>query len=101
MRCVDICEIQWPKYLNNTETILRPYWENQGDITVIDGLLLYGQRITIPSSERLDILQRIHNAGHQGISRCQELARQSVWWPGLSTSTADSVANTEAELYSL
>ena len=38
----------------------------------------------IPSSLREDILKRLHT-GHQGVVKCRETARQSVWWPGLST----------------
>ena len=34
----------------------------------------------IPRCLRADVLQKIHE-GHQGITKCGERARQSVWWP--------------------
>ena len=49
-----------------------------------------GARIVIPSEMRLDILDKLH-AGHQGISKCRLLAKQSVWWPGLSAQLEELV----------
>jgi len=37
----------------------------------------------MPVALHVEILDKLH-AGHQGISKCREQARQSVWWPGLS-----------------
>ena len=42
-----------------------------------------GNRIVIPLSMQLDVLDRIHEA-HQGIAKCRERAKASVWGPGLS-----------------
>ena len=43
-----------------------------------------GSRIVIPVSMRNQVLQAIH-LGHQGENRCILRARESVFWPGIST----------------
>ena len=37
----------------------------------------------IPPTLCKELLDKIHE-GHQGITKCRERARQSLWWPGLS-----------------
>ena len=56
-----------------------PYWDEFN----IDhnGLLLCGQLIVIPSTLHLQVLEQLH-LGHQGITKCCQWAKQSVWWPG-------------------
>ncbi len=51
-----------------------------------DLLLLYNNRIYIPESLRIDILQSHHNsptAGHFGISKTFELISRNFWWKSL------------------
>ena len=61
---------------------LSPYWSSRGEISHVQGLLLKGPRLIIPSSMRLEILDRIHDE-HQGIVKCRRRPKDSVWWPGL------------------
>ena len=72
--------------------MLHQYWPYKHLITIQEGLIMYEARILIPSALRLDILDKIHQ-GHQGISKCRERAKQSVWWPGLSKQLGDLVNN--------
>ena len=85
------CSQGWPAYMPH-QPLLRPYWENRAHFSIVDDLLLCDERIVIPRSMRLEILDCIHT-GHLGISKCRARARTSVWWPGLSTQIENMVTS--------
>ena len=71
---------------------VHPYYSVASEISVQQGLLMRGGRIIIPPSLRQEILGKIH-AGQQGITKCRERARQSVWWPRMSKELENLVKN--------
>ena len=83
------CSEGWPDK-HSVNDAMKPYWSTRGELTVVQNILLKGTRIVIPSSMRLEILDKIHE-GHQGIAKCREHAKSSVWWPGLSREIQDLV----------
>lgn len=83
------CKEGWPVYKPHDPS-LHQYYNNQQHFSVVDDLLLYDDRIVIPTSLRMDILDRIHD-GHQGVTKCQALARNSVWWPNISSQVEEMV----------
>ena len=72
------------------QQLLRPYWENRSHLTIVDELLQYDDRILVPRSMRLQILDCIHT-GHLGLTKCRSRARTSVWWPGPSTQIGELI----------
>ena len=86
-KLAEFCRTQWPQKCD-LDSDLRPYHRVADEMSVEEGLLLRGSRI-IPQALRGDILHRIH-AGHLGIVKCRERARQGVWWPGLSAELEQS-----------
>ena len=66
------------------------YLQVAADLTIQNGLLLKGSRLVIPVAMQKTILGKIHE-GHQGITKCRERAKQSVWWPSLSKQIEDLV----------
>lgn len=80
----------WPEYINDVPVYLRKYYEIRAHLSVSDRLLLYDDRIYIPRSLQQEVLLRIHD-GHQGINKCRERARSSVYWIGISTSIQNVV----------
>ena len=73
----------WPFYKEDVKLAAREFFGVRGELSVVDGLLLRDSRIVIPFEMRKEILNIIHE-GHQGISKCRQLANQMVWWPGIS-----------------
>ena len=51
-----------------------------------------GNRVVIPTTLRADVLERLHT-GHQGMTKCRQRAKQSVWWPGIGKAMDDKVSN--------
>jgi hypothetical protein len=80
------CGDGWPEKSKLDEK-LPPYFTES---TVHDNLLFKGTRIVIPHSLQNEILNRVPD-GHQGIVKCRERARSSVWWLGLSSQLEDVV----------
>ena len=87
------CLSSWPDKKSAPSSV-KPYISLAAEFSVEDGLLMRGSRIVIPQSLQQEILTKIHT-GHQGITKCRDRARQSVWWPGLSTQLAELVKNCE------
>ena len=82
----------WPPYRKQCPQELWEFWNFRCDLTLEDGLVLKGSRIVIPASMRNQVLQAIH-LGHQGENKCILRARESVFWPGISTDIRQMVKN--------
>ena len=81
-KVIQYCKSGWPDFIPDLP-LMKQYWENRHHLTVIDDLLLFDDRIVIPSALRLGI-QRLHE-GHQGITKTKALASTCVWWPYISS----------------
>ena len=88
-KVAEYCQTQWPEK-SELDAAIRPYYQVATELSVEQGLLMRGSRIVIPTPLRKERLTRIHSA-HQGIVKCRERARQSMWWPGLSTELGELV----------
>ena len=88
---IQYCRDGWPSKTKVCDVIL-PYWTQCGQFSLKRNLLLFGNRIVIPAAKQQEVLEKLHQ-GHQVIHRCRLRARQSVWWPGLSTKMEQYVQN--------
>ena len=81
-RLLSVFQEGWPDSIKSLHKDVRPYWSIRDDISFLDGLLLCGSRIIIPTVARGRTLESIHE-GHQGEVKCVLKAKQGVYWPGM------------------
>ena len=62
----------------------QAYFNILGDLTIIDDVVCYGDRIVIPQSLRQQCLRALHVA-HQGTSGMMARAASSMYWPGMTS----------------
>ena len=67
---------------------LWAYHRFRDDLHMVDGVILYKDRIVIPPSLRKDILSVLH-ASYQGVSSMLARAETSIFWPGISKAIKD------------
>lgn len=58
----------------------KPYQHFKEELTVLDGVLLKGTKIVIPTSMRSQMVKLVHE-GHLGIEKCKRRARDVLYWP--------------------
>ena len=62
---------------------LAAFWQYRESLHVLDGVILFSDRVVIPSSLRGEVLQTLHSA-HQGVTSMESRARAIVFWPGMT-----------------
>lgn len=59
------------------------YWKIKDQLTVVDNLVLKGNRIVLPTVLQPEILKRLHT-GHMGMEKTKRRARNIVYWPNMN-----------------
>ena len=66
---------------------LRDFHKYRHSLLVIDGVVIYKNRLVIPKVMKSRVLDTLH-AAHQGISSMSNREEQSVFWPSITTDIA-------------
>ena len=64
----------WPEKQKKVPVPLRKYWAYRDELSIENGLVLNGERVIIPESQRDDILEKIHQT-QQGTAKCKLRAK--------------------------
>ena len=66
-----------------------PFWAVRDALYTQDGVVLYQDRVVVPSALRHRVLQSLH-AAHQGVGSMERRARAIVFWPGMTADIQDT-----------
>ena len=72
----------WPEKSGDVARDLRDLHSVRSNLSMAERLLVYNEIIVIPNALQSKILEIIHHR-HQGITKCNERAKEAVWWFGI------------------
>ena len=90
----DIIITGWPDDIKEVPHPLCPFWQHHETLTIKDGLVLCGEALIVPPSERERILHQLHQF-NQGISKSQLLMCGCIFWPGINKAIEEVVHQCE------
>lgn len=73
----------WPEG-KNLPIDLKPYYNKRLELTVENGLILWGHRLVIPKTSRDILLAELHST-HFGVTKMKSIARSYIWWPNIDS----------------
>ena len=84
----------WPERREEVPVNIREYWNYRDELSVNNGVLFKGQKVIIPKAMRAETMSRIHSS-HLGIEACLRKARDSVFWPNMSSEVKEKIKQCE------
>lgn len=82
----------WPNNIKYVPDEAKEYYKFRNELTEQDGLVIRGHQIVVPRSMRKLMIEKVH-MGHQGVEYTINLAKSSLFWPGMGRQIADKVAS--------
>ena len=82
----------WPDTKDMLHADLKAYWSYRDELAVIDGVILKGRHIIIPTNLRHQILEQLHT-NHMGIEKTTLPAHESVYWPSINADIDSFIKN--------
>ena len=84
----------WPDDGAKVPATLTPYHSIRDELAVHDGLIYRGERLVIPKELKPLMREEVHSS-HIGINGCLRRARESMFWPSMSSDTRSHIAQCE------
>ncbi|XP_061722995.1 uncharacterized protein K02A2.6-like [Cydia pomonella] len=74
----------WPEKMEQLPDNLKKYWHYRETLSVYNNLIFKNDRVLVPISMVPLVMKQCH-LGHKGIQGTIRLARDNVFWPGMTT----------------
>ena len=84
LQLIDMAEHGFPASPQLMSPQLLPYWRFRDDLSVVDGVLMFGLRAVIPPKLRDEVVSHLHSA-HQGVTQMTNRANECIFWPGITS----------------
>ena len=74
----------WPENKSEALGCLIPYYDTRDELTIQDFLVFKGHQLVVPVCLPKEMMEAIH-ASHIAVEGCIRPARESLYWPRMST----------------
>uniref|UniRef100_A0A6B0VHI3 RNA-directed DNA polymerase n=1 Tax=Ixodes ricinus TaxID=34613 RepID=A0A6B0VHI3_IXORI len=81
----------WPPQKSLSDE-LKPFFTVREELSVVDNLLLRGERLVVPRALTPQVIGTAHEA-HPGIVRTKARLRERFWWPGMDKQVEAAIQN--------
>nr|CAX83692.1 Gap-Pol polyprotein [Schistosoma japonicum] len=86
-RAIYYMQHKWPRSLDEE---LRQQYQRRQALCLVDGCLMFGDRVVIPCELRRVVLKKFH-AGHPGTAQMKSVTRSYAYWPKMDAQIEDLV----------
>ena len=84
--------IGWPENRKDVPKECLPFWNFRDELSVSDNIIFKSKKVVIPKSMQSEMIRYVH-ASHLGVEKCKRLARDILFWPGMTSQIEDTVLN--------
>ena len=81
---INLIQNGFPQDMKDLPPQLQTYWQHRNNLSTIDDVVMYEDRILVPPSLRAEVCTTLHSA-HQVVTAMNARARSTVFWPGITT----------------